>query len=60
MSSLGREKQVNNSKSYSNRSFKTNEDSRVICNACKTSKEDMQIQIVQLKDKAHQSFMQVL
>ena len=60
MSALDREKLVENSKSYSNLSCKTNEDSHVACGSCKTSKEDMQAQIAQLKDKSHQSFMQVL
>ena len=49
MISLIKEKQINNSKAYSNRSFKTNEDSNVICSSCKTSQEDLRNQITQLK-----------
>jgi hypothetical protein len=60
MLSMGREKAVNSSKTYSSRSFKTNEDSSVLCPYCKSSQEDLKGQISQLKEKAHQSFMQVL
>lgn len=60
MLSMGRDKAVNSSKTYSNRSFKTSEDSNFMCPTCRTSQEDLKIQISQLKEKAHQSFMQVL
>jgi hypothetical protein len=60
MSYFGREKAFEGSKSYSTKSFKTLEDSSLPCPHCKFSKEETEVQILQLKDKAHQSFMQVL
>jgi hypothetical protein len=60
MSYLARNKALEGSKCYSSQSNKTREDSSSFCCSCKSSKEDMQSQISLLKDKAHQSFMQVL
>ena len=55
-----REKISETSKTYSSKSYKTIEDSQLCCHNCKSSKEELETQITQLKDKAHQSFMQVL
>lgn len=42
------------------KSNKTVDNSNVVCGTCKTNISELQHQITQFKEKAHQSFMQVL